>query len=62
MKKILNEFISPIESDFILGRLIMYNVIVAYQVMHLMNKIMKGQIGCYMTMKFDMSKVYNRVE
>lgn len=51
--------ITPTQSAFVLGRLIMDNVI--YEAMHSMDKKLKGR-SSFMALKLDMSKSYNRVE
>jgi hypothetical protein len=61
LKKILAHVISPNQSAFIPGRLITDNIIVAFEALHTMDKKMKGK-KCYMTLKLDMSKAFDRVE
>lgn len=43
------------------SRLIMDNVIVAYETMHCMYKRIKGK-SSFMALKMDMSKAYDKVE
>ena len=58
LKKVLHGVINEAQSAFVLGRLIMDNVIVAFEIMHSIDKKRKG----LMAVKLDMSKAYNRVE
>ena len=57
----LDEIISPNQSEFIPGRLITDNVLASYKTLHTMHSEMFGKVG-YMAVKLDMSKVYDRVE
>jgi hypothetical protein len=61
LKIFLPTIISANQSDFIPGRLITDNVLVAYETLHSMHTKMWGKTG-YMTLKLDMSKAYDRVE
>jgi hypothetical protein len=61
LKEILPEIISPSQSAFIPGRLISYNIIVAYEIMHSIQTRMWSKVG-FMGMKLDMSKPYDLVE
>ncbi|KAF5468500.1 hypothetical protein F2P56_012646, partial [Juglans regia] len=61
LKKILPQIIAPNQSAFVSGRLISDNTMVAYEIQHSMNSIMKGKKG-FMALKLDMSNAYNRVE
>jgi hypothetical protein len=61
MKKILNSIISPSQSAFLPGRLIMDNVIAAFKALHFMNTRLKGRKG-YISLKLNMSKAYDRVK
>jgi hypothetical protein len=61
MKKVLPTIISPTQSVFILGRLIMDNISVAFEALHTMDGRIKGREG-HMVLKLDMSKAYDRVE
>lgn len=61
IKKVLHRIISPNPSAFILGRLIIDNIMVAFEVLHSMKTKQKGRTGD-MTIKLDISKAYDRVE
>ncbi|XP_075633693.1 uncharacterized protein LOC142606189 [Castanea sativa] len=61
LKQILPQIISPIQSAFVLGRLITDNVLVAYEALHAMHGRKKGKIGT-LAMKLDISKAYDRIE
>ena len=60
LKRILTHIISPLQSAFILGRLITDNVLAAYETLHTMHTGMKGKKG-FMAIKLDMSKAYDWV-
>ena len=61
LKKILLEVISKAQSAFVPGRQITNNEFVAFEMMHYINMRKKGKKGI-MTIKLDMSKVYDGVE
>ncbi|KAF5480564.1 hypothetical protein F2P56_001303 [Juglans regia] len=61
LKLILPQIISPTQSAFVPGRLILDNVIMAFEAMHSMSSKVKGRQG-YMSLRLDMSKAYDRVE
>ncbi|XP_042939342.1 uncharacterized protein LOC122274363 [Carya illinoinensis] len=61
LKEILPLIIATTQRAFIPGRMILNNVIVAFETLHSMSTKGKGQQG-YMAIKLDMSKVYDRVE
>lgn len=55
LKKVLPSIISLTQSIFVLSRLLLDNIIVAFEAMHTMDCRMSGKSG-YMTLKLDMSK------
>lgn len=61
LKQVTDPIISDTQSAFIPGRLIIDNIMVAYELMHFMKRKTKGKQG-WMALKLDMSKTYNRVE
>lgn len=60
-KGILPQIISGNQSVFIEGRLITYNVIIAYEALHTMKVRQRGRVGS-MALKLEMSKAYDRIE
>ena len=61
LKLILPRIISENQSAFTAGRLITYNVLIAFEMMHYLEHKKEGK-DCYMTIKLNMSKAYDRVE
>uniref|UniRef100_A0A8I6XX79 Reverse transcriptase domain-containing protein n=1 Tax=Hordeum vulgare subsp. vulgare TaxID=112509 RepID=A0A8I6XX79_HORVV len=61
LKQILPEVIASNQSAFVPGRLIIDNILLAYEVTHFMQNKRSGEVG-YATRKLDMSKAYDRVE
>lgn len=60
-KPIMHTVISSNQSDFIPGKLISDNLMVAHELLHTMRQQKKGKEG-KMAVKLDMSKAYDRVE
>ena len=61
LKLILPQIISENQSAFIAGRLIIDNVLIAFEMMHYLEHKKVGK-DCYMAIKLDMSKAYDKVE
>lgn len=61
LKKILPSIISDTQSVFVHGRLIIDNVLLAFETMHHISQ-KKGGNDSEMALKLDMSKPYDRVE
>lgn len=61
LKVLLLCLISKSQNAFVPRRLITDNILVAYDVIHFLKRKSKGNQG-FMSLKFDMSKAYDRVE
>ena len=61
LKVILPSIISENQSAFLSGRLIIDNVLVAFELMHYLEHKKEGKDG-FAAIKFDMSKAYDRLE
>ena len=61
LKQVFPQIISLTQSAFVLGRLIMDNVLVAYETLHTMHCRKKGKKRS-LALKLDISKAYDRVE
>lgn len=61
LKPILGDIISESHSDFVPGRAITDNIIVAYETQHFIKRKRQGNNGL-LALKVDMSKAYDRVE
>ncbi|KAA3485420.1 Pleiotropic drug resistance protein 4 [Gossypium australe] len=59
--EVLDKCIDKAHSAFVLGRLISDNVLLAYEILHTLNRKKLGKKG-WMAVKLDMSKAYDRVE
>lgn len=58
LKCLLPNIISPTQSVFVPRRIISNNILVVYEIMHLLNHKTNGQDG-YMSLKLDISKAYD---
>lgn len=58
LKLILDSYIGEAQRAFVLGRLILDNVVVGYELMHALKKKRLGKKGSF-ALKLDMSKAYN---
>ena len=61
LKLVLPQIISENQSVFLSERLITDNVLIAFELMHYLDHKKDGK-DCYMAIKLDMSKTYDRVE
>ena len=61
LKKFLPSLITEHQSAFAKEKLILYNIMVAFETLHHMKQHNSGKHG-FMAIKLDMSKVYDQVE
>ena len=61
LKQVLSSIISETQSAFVHGRLITYNVLVAFETMNRISQKKGGSVG-EMTLKLDMSEAYDMME
>ena len=61
LKIILPDIISPNQSVFVPERMILDNILLAYELTHVLQRRRSGLVG-YATLKLDMSKAYDMVE
>ena len=61
LKPILKSIISETQSAFVADRLIIDNILIAFESLHHMKTQCSGKTG-FMALKLDMSKTYDRVE
>lgn len=59
IKPHMNTLISETQSTFVSGRLITDNVIVAFEINHILKQKTKGKDG-FISLKLDLSKAYDR--
>ena len=59
LKILMPKLISEVQSSFVSGRHVTYNIIVAQEIIHSMLKL-KGKRG-FMAIKVDLEKAYNRL-
>lgn len=61
LKRVLDKDISENQSAFLSGRLISDNVMITYEVMHILKAKRRGR-DAYMALKMDMCKAYDQIE
>ncbi|KAL0428307.1 UNVERIFIED_CONTAM: hypothetical protein Slati_3005500 [Sesamum latifolium] len=63
LKAFLDDIISPVQSAFVLGRLITDNILLAFELNHFLNTQTGGEgVQGWMTLKLDIRKAYDKVE
>lgn len=60
LKSILTKVVSEEQSNFVLGRAITDNVLIAFEAIHYMKRETRGNKGYY-AFKTDISKAYDRI-
>ena len=60
LRPLLSKIISPVQSAFVPGRSIHYNILMTHEIMHKF-KILKGNTA-WVGLKLDMEKAYDRLE
>ncbi|XP_030505163.2 uncharacterized protein LOC115720145 [Cannabis sativa] len=61
LKNVMPTVISDTQSVFLQGRLISDNIMIAYEIMHHLKRKRRGR-DCYMALKLDVSKAYDKLE
>jgi hypothetical protein len=61
LRDVLPDIITPNQSAFVPSRLILDNILIAYEITHYLTNKRGGDVG-YAAIKLDMSKAYDRVE
>ncbi|KAA3480024.1 reverse transcriptase [Gossypium australe] len=61
LKGVIEKCIDMAQSDFVPGKLISDNVLLAYEILHTLKQKRLGKKG-FIPVKLDMSKAYDRVE
>ena len=61
LKRILGRIISDCQSTFVAKRVITNNILISFEILHYMKSKRQGNTT-HMALKWDMSKVYDRVE
>lgn len=61
LKPTLNNIIAENQSAFVPGRMIIDNIMLAFETQHFLKRKTQGKEG-YVALKIDMSKAYDRME